>query len=179
MATGKDSYLAKLDKLLGSMEDLVGLNELMPSGERLTNANISDVIQFINAKVKTLSKEEISSVNISVGKNTVLISYISGRLTFYRKLRLDYSVYPCMDVVANVLLEFRLKSNITQESLRNLNKIVCILSEIDTHYLNYRFSLSYRFLRIFLIMIVYGNYCNASIIASFILEQLTLEGDAI
>ena len=179
MATGKDSYLTKLDKLLSAMENLVGLNELTPAGDTISNANISDVIQFINAKVKTLSKEELSAINVAVGKNTVLISYISGRLTFYRKLRLDYSIYPCMDVVASVLLEFRLKSSITQDSLRNLNKIVCILAEIDAHYLNYRFSLSYRFLRIFLIMIVYCNYCNASIIASFILEQLTLEGDAV
>lgn len=176
MSTVKDNYLQKLDALATSMEELCGLLEEDTDGCRIYKKNIVSVMNYVNQKVLHLSNAERKSINIANGKLVVLVSYVSCRLTFYQKRRLDFSAFPFMDTVVSVLLQFNRKASITSDSLNDLNKIIYVLSCVDKSSVDLRVSLSYRFLRLVVIFILYGNYCNASVLISFILEQLCIKG---
>lgn len=170
--SGKDSYIERLATIILASEEIYGLTATNGLGVPYSDLDVTEVVKLVGDGVVSLSKEEIYRRNVEVGKHMVLLAYLSTRLRFFGKVKLDYSVYPCMDVVANTLLSFTKKEMITQDILRELNKTVLVLSEVDYKFVNHRCGLGYRFLRLFLIMALYGSYCNASIIAVLILDQL-------
>ena len=117
-------------------------------------------------------------MNASAGRALVPLSYTRDRLDYYNKKRLDYSRYPGMLEVSSVLLKFTHVETVNEDSLRNINMIIEVLTEIDSRYMNFRGGLGYRYLRIFVVLAVFGNYFNAAIVARFILYQFVVKGDS-
>lgn len=166
----KDSYIVALSDIISDLENIYGLTEQV-NGTYLWKFDIIDVIQAVKSKRNSIDSAIEYDMNIAAGKATVLLSYVSARMTFFNKKRLDYSSYPAMKTVGNILIQFTNSSTVTKDTIKLVNKIIVVLSQIDNKYVNHRYGLGYRYLRIFIVLILYGNYTNASVVADFILNQ--------
>lgn len=171
-----DTYLTKLEQIVASIEGIYGLTAKSELGLEYWKADMTDVISAVSIAASGMSKENVHARNVAAGKQVVLLAYVKERMSYYKKKKLDFSSFPCMQIIAQILLAFTSRDRITVDSVKDLNKIVFIMSEIDAKDVKCRYLLSYRYLRIFIIMALYGNYCNASVIASLILEQIIVKG---
>lgn len=171
-----DSYLASLSSIVSEVESAYGLQSGNSSNVKYADLEIKDLINVLNNRVSTLGKVEITNMNTNAGNAIVLLAYVSARLDYFGKKRLDYSKYPGMKCVVDILLNFTKPDRINESVLRSVNSIVELLAEIDERYMNYRGGLGYRYLRSFVILVLFGNYFNAAVVASFILSQLVVKG---
>lgn len=176
MSAKRDSYIEQLAKIVQEAEIAYKLNNLKVNNANYLDADIGELMSIITDDIKSLSKQEIQNRNIKAGKAIALLPFISMRLRFYNKKRLDFSHYPAMDTVAKILLTFTRADAIQKDAnaIRDVNKIVQLLSEIDARFINFRGGLGYRYLRIFVILVYYGNYVNAACVADFILNQFVV-----
>ena len=76
-----------------------------------------------------------------------------------------------MKSVARVLLTFTKQKTVNMSSIKDVNKIIELLHTIDASYINFQGALGYMYLRNFVLLILSGNYSNASVVADFILNQ--------
>lgn len=170
-----DKYLIELSQVADEIEKLCGLTLTNGDGILIKELDMDDVVVFCDKNSTQLPPKALSDLNVGVGRQIVKISYISDRLHYYGKKKLDFSQIPCMGEVARMLIGFTEKKSLSDKSLVNLNKLVLVLSEVDRKDRVLKNALSYRYLRIFLLLMVYGCSCNAGVIANFILEQLIVE----
>lgn len=172
MAKAKDSYVQKLGEIVWELEQLYGLAETNDLGVQYVELEIGDVINYENSLIMSSSADAKKGRNFDAGKYTVLVAYINDRLNFYGKKKLNYSDYPRMDVVAQCLWRFLQKNTIDAQALNSLNKVIYVLQEVDSRFVQHKFGLGYRFLRMFIVFAMWGNYCNAGVLARFIIDQL-------
>ena len=76
--------------------------------------------------------------------------------------------------VAEILDKFQDKKNFNK-CVAQLNKIIQVLNALDTKSVKARSGLGYRYLRIFVVLVMYRSSCNAAIVASFILSQILMK----
>ena len=71
-------------------------------------------------------------------------------------------------------MPFASGKEIAENDLRAMNKLIEILKTTETKQVNVRFSLAYRFVRLFLLVTLtnQGSYFSSNLIATFILQQL-------
>lgn len=169
-----DPYRDALANVVKDIENAYKLKSYNINGGSYLNADITDLIKAITEDIKSLDNREIQSRNATAGMATALLPYISRRCTFYKKKRLDFSHYPALDKIAPVLLTFTKADEIKADYLSEVNKIVQLLSEIDMRFINFRGGLGYRYLRIFVILVYYGNFSNAACVADFIINQFVV-----
>ena len=86
--------------------------------------------------------------------------------------RLNYHDYANMDSVRDVLLLFTVEASINKTAINSCNIIAAVLSNIDETRPKYKFSLSYKYLRMFLLFTMIGDFVSSSCLAYFILTQL-------
>lgn len=168
-----DRYIQALGTIVRRVEGLYGYDKSNP----ITGKGILDVIADINTFVEKTSPADLKAFNSAVGKELVPLAYISQRLKFFGKKRLDYSKYPGMRSVAKVLLYFTKQRTVNLNSIRDVNKIIELLNTIDHSYINFQGACGYMYLRCFVLLVLTGNYCNASIVADFILNQFVTKED--
>ncbi len=170
-----DKYLIELSQVADEIEKLCGLTLTNDDGIQIKELDMDDVVAYCDKSCAQLPPKAVSDLNVGVGRQVVKVAYINNRLHFYGKKKLDFSQIPCMTDVARTLIGFTEKKSLCEKSLVDLNKLVLVLSEVDRKDRVLKNALSYRYLRIFLLLMVYGCSCNASVIANFILEQLIVE----
>lgn len=142
------------------------------NGTELLKYDINNVLQYVKAECSKLGASQQYSTNLQAGESLVLLSYVSMRMKYYNKKRLDYKDYPHMKRVAEILLKFTYGGTVTKEAILDLNQIIVIMTQIDDRFVVHKFGLGYRYLRIFIILVLYGNYPNAAVVADFIINQL-------
>lgn len=167
-----DKYLVEMNKIATDIEGLCGLSLRTDEGVLVGDMNMDDVIAYCAENSSKLPPNALKDLNVSIGRKVVLLSYISCRLHFFGKKKLDFSAIPCMKEIASLLIRFTEKRNLSDDLLSHLNKAVVILAEVDNKDRTAKKTLSYRYLRIFLLLVIYGSNCNAGVVAVFILEQL-------
>lgn len=171
-----DSYITALSELIIKLESIYGMrNEV--NGKKIIDMPMTDIIAYFNKEIGSADKAKISKKNQDAGKTLVSLSYLSARMKFYNKKRLDYAKYLNMKTIANVLITFTKVSNLNSKTLRSINKVIELLVNIDKKFVAFRNGLAYRYLRIFVICVMHGNYANASIVADFILQQFIIKED--
>ena len=176
MANRKDNYMQALTNILFAVEEIYGLRDVV-DGQPLLHCDTKYIVGYFNQKLSDMSNTKVSELNARAGKELILLSYLTCRLRYFGKKRLDYSKYPNMRKVTKVLKAFTRMKYVNQESLRGINIVISLLVEIDKKYINFRNALGYRYLRIFVILVMFGNYCNASVVADFILNQIITRED--
>lgn len=170
-AQTSDSYAEELAKIIYNLEVIYGLKQVV-NGTELIKCDINSVLQHVKAERAKLGASQQYNANLQAGESLVLLSYVSMRMKYYNKKRLDFSNYPYMDMIAKILIKFTYGGTVTKEAILELNKIIVIMSQIDDNFVVHKFGLGYRYLRIFIILILYGNYPNAAVVADFIINQL-------
>lgn len=171
----RDSYFNKLKEIADSLETVYELDKTNQLDVCYAKLDIKTVVNYASQCASTLSKEQLYERNSESGKYVVLLTYVIMRLEFYQKYELSYENYPYVDTIAEILLKFTRIDLLTREAMQDLNKIVAILKEIDSKFVKFRFSLSYRYLRLFIVMILHKNYWNASVIAKLLLAQMIVK----
>lgn len=134
--------------------------------------DIAELVERWNQQFADMEKDELQELQAEALDAIILLSFTTDRLEFFGKKRLDFSKYPAMPKVVNILLQFVSADSINEESVRSVNMIVELLVEIDRRFMNFKGGLGYRFLRVFVMLVLAGNYLGASIVARFILTQL-------
>lgn len=162
-----DSYVKALGSIVSESE-----KEYLAPFSLGANDSIVKIIETVSKGITKIPKSTKVSKNEEVGRQIVLLSYLIYRLRFHGTKRLDFSNFPAMRELAEIVLRFTEKGGITGENLRSVNKIVTILSKVDERSTKARYGLGYRYVRLFMLLLLYGSYTNASIVANLILEQL-------
>ena len=121
-----DTYLQSLANICKKVESAYGMRDEL----NLANRDIKEVVAEINRRVTTEGVESIDSRNLAASKSLVLLSYISIRLKYYNKKRLDFSKYPGMRSAARVLINFTKQRTVNMQTMRSLNKLI-VLSKSD------------------------------------------------
>lgn len=174
MAT-QDIYATALNTILNDLENVYGLKELNKKETRkMCDLDIDECLLELKERISSSTKEQRQERDKKALKSIVHLSYISSRMHFYRKIRLDYSKYPNMGEVSSILLMCTSKISDPQ-CFKKVNSIVVILDQIDKKTAKMRNAMGYRFLRIFIVILLNGNISHASIIADFILNQFIIE----
>lgn len=163
-----------MDSYVQAIGEIVEASEKVYLGRYGLSAksNVVLAISTVSSRINELSNEEKVRMNEEVGKQIVLLSYLVFRLKYYHTKRLDFSMIPGMREVAEIALLFTERENVNSKNLRLVNKIVVALSKVDEVSMKARFGLGYRCLRLFMLLVLHGSFTNASIVATFILEQI-------
>lgn len=162
-----DSYTNLLTTAIQTLEDIYGVSSVKET-------NIVSIINGVDKIILNSSVEEITARNVEAGKQIVLVSYVFFRLGYFESARLSYDLFPAMDKVLEILDLFRDKRKFNK-SVRQLNQIIGIMAEVDNNSAKGRWGLGYRYLRIFIVLVMYKSSCNASVIANFIIQQVMLK----
>lgn len=172
----KDSYLKNLGSIITAIEVSVGLNKLHGSVP-LSRAPLSTVLSVVQPevqKLKSTSAEAYHKIINDINESLIILNYTSSRMQYFKQVSLDFRMYPKIDTVANVLITFATKTQITTDDLKSLNSLATILEYTEKRAARCHSSLSYRYLRIFMILVLYskGSYFLPSIVAHFLLTQM-------
>ena len=162
-----DSYTNLLTTAIGSLEEIYGVLSVKET-------DIVSVVKGIDNIIMNSDAEDIAVRNAEAGKQIVMVSYVFFRLGYFESVRLFYDLFPAMDRVLEILDLFRDKRKFNK-SVRQLNQIIGVLAEVDSTSAKRRWGLGYRYLRIFVILVMYKSSCNASVIANFIIQQVMLK----
>lgn len=168
-----DTYLQVLANICKKVETCYGMRDSL----NLVNCDIKDVVKEINKRVPIENAESINEKNTTASKSLVMLSYVSVKLKYLNKKRLDFSKYPGMRSVARVLINFTRQKTVNMQAIRSVNKVIELLATIDTSYVQYRRGLAYRYLRLFIVFVLYGSFSNAAVVADFILNQIITKED--
>lgn len=167
----QDVYSTALNKILNGLENTYGLKEYNTDQTRLLcDLDITDCLFNLKNELSSVNSKMRDDRNKKALADIVHLSYISSRMKYYKKIRLDYSKYPNMGKIASILLLFtgRIKSS---DDMKKINAIIIVLSQIDKKTAKARHAIGYRFLRIFIVILLNGGTAHASVVADFILNQ--------
>lgn len=169
-----DTYITMLSKVVQSIESTYGLDTTDSKGQKISALGIAEVIEYVKQSISSMSKDDISRKNKAIAKDVILLSYLSQRIKYYDYVKLNFKKYPAIREVAKILLKFTSASRVSQDGKRQIGKLIKLLEELDKKQVKIRAGLAYKYLRIFIIMVLYGNLCNASVIADFIISQFVV-----
>lgn len=168
---GSDSYTTSLGEICDRIEKIYSITDFMEQ----QNSDIVSIVRMLDSNIVSAEKPDVAAQNREAGKQIVLLSYLCFRLDYYQTLRLDFSVFYAVDEIERILLLFTDRKNFTSKSMRSVNRLIKLLAKTDAASTKIRYGLTYRFLRIFIVLVMYDSSCNSSIVASFLLQQLQLQ----
>lgn len=167
-----DKLSSKLEEIIFALEEHLWLNEKNEIGLEYAQADIKTALFHIRTKATSITQIERTDVFRKISADVDPLFRISAISQFKNVKRLNYSDYANMDYVRDVLLLYTVESSITKDAVRSCNAVCDVLSDIDKTRPNYKNSLSYKYLRIFVLLVLVSDYVSASCIAIFILTQL-------
>lgn len=164
--------------VLKNMEEVLGVYNLVPSlkttSELLSIEDYCDVITNYLDGFKGKSKLELLSKS---GYFLTTLCFIKSICSFKRISLLDFSEVPRVDALAQLLIPFLKRENITEEIELNINYVVQYLKVLESKNSNFLNSMSYRYLRLFVTLANARYFKLASIVADFIIDQIFIGED--
>lgn len=167
-----DKLSSKLEDIIFDLENKLWLREKNEIELEYAQADIKPVLSHIRNKANSITQIERVTIFRNISKTVDPLYRIASMSQFKSVKRLNYTDYANMDYVRDVLLLYTIESSITKDAVRSCNGICDVLSDIDKTRPNYKNSLSYKYLRAFVLLVLVADYASASCVASFILTQL-------
>ena len=167
-----DKLSEKLEEIILKAEELLWLNTQNELGLVYSQADLQPVLSQVRNQYLALPAVAKSTM---AGKASSILDplyKISAVSQFKDVKRLNYHDYANMDFVRDVLLLFTVEASINKTAINSCNIIAAVLSNIDETRPKYKFSLSYKYLRMFLLFTMIGDFVSSSCLAYFILTQL-------
>jgi hypothetical protein len=165
--TVRDRRFVSLAYIIQELEKIYGIN-----GD-LTKSPILEVKKKVTDDVKSLSKSELAKRNQEATTCIILLAYESNSMRFYNESRLTFNGFVELNKMAKILIQFTKRKTITKKSLNDVSKIIRLLDYVEKS-AKVRASLSYKYIRIFIVLLINSSTCNASIVADFILNQFVV-----
>lgn len=167
-----DELTRQLSTIVLSLENVFGLNEENAIGLKISQADINVALEHARAKYSRLSDAARSSFSKKIIRLLDSLYKVTAICIFKGVKRLNYADYANLEAMRDTLMMYTVETNITQKTISYCNIIAEILSDIDETKPNYKNSLSYKYLRMFVFLVIVGNYVAASCVATFILTQI-------
>lgn len=121
--------------------------------------------------------EEIIEVSTKCATYITTLTYISERANFKRISVLEFGAHGRIDLLVELLAPFQKRENISYYVKENIKNIMLYLEVLEKNNIKFINSLSYRFIRLFVVFTMIGDYTHAGILAKFIIEQVFLSED--
>lgn len=121
--------------------------------------------------------EELIDVSTKCATYITTLTYISERANFKRISVLEFGAHGRIDLLVELLAPFQKRENISYYVKENIKNILLYLEVLEKNNIRFINSLSYRFIRLFVVFTMIGDYTHAGIIAKFIIEQVFLSED--
>lgn len=164
--------------VLKNMEEVLGVYNLVPSLNTTSELlPIEDYCKTVIGYLKGFKGKSKLELLSKSGYFLTTLCFIKSICSFKRISLLDFSEVPRVDALAQLLIPFLKRENITEEIEDNVNYLVQYLKVLESKNSNFLNSMSYRYLRLF-ITLAYARYFKlASIVADFIIDQIFIGED--
>lgn len=159
-----DKYIAELNNVASAMELAYGYG----------TESIDNIVDAAIKRAESMTDDEKKDVSRQVSRASILLAYATSRMDFYGKRKLDFSIVPCIQEVARVLLKFMKKQQINKETLAELDRCIVAIAVMEERDEEIKIQMPYRFIVLFIVSVCYGFLCSASVIAKFILDQIVM-----
>lgn len=169
-----DDYIRYMGAICDNIEETYGLNNEV-DGKKLSDLTIRELVPFLNKELATAGERKIEDRNLSVWPHIGTLAHFLGRFKYYNNFsRLNFAGYPKLDELIRVLQIFLSNKTLNPTTRNEANVIASVLDYVETKELELRFErdLEYRFLRVFLILVLHSNYGEASIVADCLLWHM-------
>ena len=171
-----DAYIKMLSQIAMSLETTYGLHEVNPeTGIEIADCDADVVVEYVRNDIRAHGNDVKRLKNKNAARDTILLSYVANRIEFFGYIKVDFKKYPALQEVARILLAFTGHKTVTTENKRAIGKSVALMTELDKKQVMERVGLAYKYLRIFVVMTLYGNAVDASIVADFIISQFVVK----
>lgn len=108
-----DAYISAMSKIIISLESLYGLRDKNENGVLIGDTGINDVLQHVEEGLAASNVDSLNEKNTKASRDLILLAYISGRMEYFGLTKLNYTHYPALKSVAEVLLTYTRARNIT------------------------------------------------------------------
>lgn len=167
-----DKLSKRLEEIVLGVESKLWLNEQNELGLVYAQADLRPVLSHVRSRYSGLIARARISALSEITKIIEPLYKITALAQFKNVRRLNYTDYASMNSVKDVLLLFVVEETINSEAVVACNIIADVLCDIDNTRPNFKNSLSYKYLRLFLLLTIVGDFVSAACIAMFILTQL-------
>lgn len=167
-------YSESFADILINCESILGVYNIVGSSK----LEFVPIVEFYKKlrKVKG-SEEHRKNSMIECGYYMASLSYTRGRCSFQRINILDFSRHNRVDLLADLLIPFNKRENLTRDVKNNIISLVKYLEVLEAQTQEFIKTLSYRYIRLFITLLYLGDYTHASMISEFILDQIFMSED--
>lgn len=169
-----DVYQRHLHNTVIEIEERYSLHTLLSPNIKVVDLGIKEFLEEVRKIYESSKEEDIKTMNIRAGQKVAMLAYLDNRLRFFNYVKLDFSVYPSLDKVVSTLKIFTNKDTLNKDSRGYANIIAETLEQIEERFEIYRKSLGYKFLRLFLVLLIFNNDTDASVVANLIVNQILI-----
>lgn len=179
--------LIKMEKALGIRGDSEKGNAVK------SNQRIEDFLEEYKLFIKNISKAQREKMLVELQNGLTLLQMVNNYVRYYREVRISFAGFDAQKELAYVLGLFKYdiddmdftsihsdkkqsRRRIRSQQTRHLNTVWTVLNIVDGKSSKPRVSsFAYRFLRLFGVCVMLGDYVTASVLADILLEQMTYE----
>lgn len=162
-------YGDSLSSILRNCESSLGIFKSV-KGQKLETVPI---LEFFNIyKHLEFSREQLLEAMKTCGYNMASLTYLDFRCTYRKVSVLDFGLHGRVDLLANLLLPYVRRTGVTVLVKNNITYIVSYLELLESKNKDFIKTLSYRYIRLFLVYVLRGDLTHAGMTANFILNQI-------
>lgn len=162
-----NNYTKIFSTTIKKIEKIYGIRSSdNPTGER----GILEVKDLITNLIEQSSVVDLQSKQIEIMNEIVVLAYTQSELEFRGVKALRFSKLPGLQEYISLIAQFT-KIETAEKARVDISKLISLLNEIDINFVDVRRLVIYRYLRIFVVLVMLNNLTGASVIARLILCQ--------
>lgn len=170
----EDAIKSSLSKVLTEMEKAFGLREKTVSGKVIASLPVLEFHKEVmeRRKGKSIALRRKNTVDASGALGG--LQCVNNFMRYDHVLKLDFNGFKGLKEVVTVMERFKHRRFDDKEKLLELNLLLQALKQNDEINSIFIRTLAYRFVRLFWVFCVYGDFISASVLSEVILEQISL-----
>jgi hypothetical protein len=166
-----DYYIKWLTDIIDELERIFGLSVTL-EGNKISELGMVEIADYVQKEISTKGRSIIEERNVASFNTIGFLAHLSMRMDFYGHMRLDLRNFPMKDKALVCLRSFTIEQKLTPKVKDSANIIATILDRIDKKHLDLRYSLGYRYLRIFIVLLLHSGYAHLSIVSKCLISQI-------
>ena len=162
-----DKYNTYISQAIVELENLYGITDY--KHEEISKV-FNQVLKSLNTKVGPMKMSLNARASAFIGH----VQVINNILEYYRLHKVEFNSIGNLRELCTTLQLFIYDTEDVRGRNKKLNRLLIVLEDVERVNRNFSEKISYRLVRMFCVLIMYGNYVDASVLARFILSQINL-----
>lgn len=189
----KDFKRRRIKESLLAMEKAVGIRSTSSMGNAVkSDLPIEIFVKKYMEYVKNIPKAQKQKMVVELQNGLTTLQMVNNYIRYYREVRISFVGFESLREIIIILRLFKhdlddmettdisaskkSRHKVKSQKIRHLNTLWTVLNVIDGVSSQARVSsYAYRFLRLFGVCLILGDYVTASVIADILLEQITFD----